>query len=250
MTELARARQQGAALEGKVAAERERADLQFRDLVDLAPDGVVACDQAGTIVLVNVAAERMFGYARSELIGQPIEVLVPDRVRAKHPSHVARFVAHPNLRAMGSGLDLAGRRKDGNELPVEISLSPMQGQRGLMVSTAIRDITERRAIERDLHRLAAIVDSSEDAIIAETLAGDVTAWNSSAERLFGYTAAEAVGASIAKIVPAGTLDEERSMLERIGRGDSVPAFETTRRRKDGALVEVSIRLSAIVERGA
>ena len=109
--------------------------------------------------------------------------------------------------------------------------------------------SERRAVERDLQRLAAIVDSSEDAIIAETLTGDVTAWNASAERLFGYTAGEVVGTSIVKIVPEGTLDQERAMLERIARGEKVPAFETTRRRKDGTLIEVSIRISPIAEAG-
>ncbi len=249
VTELDMIRRKSIALEAKIASEQQRADLRFRDFVDLAPDGVVACDQAGTILLVNVAAERMFGYARSELIGQPIETLIPERVRAKHPGHVAQFTAAPKLRPMGSGLELAGRRKDGSEFPVEISLSPMPGDGGLMVSTAIRDITERRAIERDLQRLAAIVDSSEDAIIAETLTGEVTAWNASAERLFGYAASEAVGASIVKIVPDGTLDHERAMLDRIARGEKVPAFEATRRRKDGTLIDVSIRLSPIVEAG-
>jgi PAS domain S-box-containing protein len=112
-----------------------------------------------------------------------------------------------------------------------------------------RVASEQRAVERDLQRLAAIVDSSEDAIIAETLTGDVTAWNASAERLFGYTASEVVGTSIVKIVPEGTLDQERLMLERIARGEKVPAFETMRRRKDGTLIEVSIRISPIAEAG-
>ena len=249
VTELTHVRQAGAVLVEKIAAEQRRADLRFRDLVELAPDGVVACDQAGTIVLVNVAAERMFGYSRVELIGQPIEILTPLRVRTKHPAHVASFVANPRMRAMGSGLDLAGRRKDGSEFPVEISLSPMQTDDGLLVSTAIRDISERRAIEGALHRLAAIVDSSEDAIIAETLAGEVTAWNASAERLFGYPAAEVLGSTIAMIVPDGTIAHERAMLERIGRGEKIPSFETKRRHKNGAMLDVSIRISPIVETG-
>jgi PAS domain S-box-containing protein len=103
--------------------------------------------------------------------------------------------------------------------------------------------------ERDLHRLAAIVDSSEDAIIAETLLGEVTCWNASAERLLGYSAAEMIGSSIVKIVPDGGLEHERVMLDRIRRGEKVLSFETRRRRKDGTLVDVSIRLSAIVEAG-
>ena len=114
---------------------------------------------------------------------------------------------------------------------------------------AARDVNQRLMIERDLHRLAAIVDSSEDAIIAETLAGDVTAWNASAERMFGFTAPEVLGRSIARIVPDGRVDAEREMLDRIARGDKVPAFETTRRRKDGELLDVSIRISPILEAG-
>jgi PAS domain S-box-containing protein len=249
VTELVRARQEGVVLAAKIASEQHRADLRFRDLVDLAPDGVVACDETGTILVVNIAAEHMFGYSRAELIGQPIETLIPEAVRARHPGHVASFIANPKARPMGSGLQLAGRRKDGSEFPVEISLSPVRGDGGLMVSTAIRDITARRAIERDLQRLAAIVDSSEDAIVATTLSGDVSAWNASAERMFGFAAAEVIGVSIAKIVPDGTLDHERRMLERIARGDKVPAFETTRRHKDGTLIDVSVRISPIIEAG-
>jgi PAS domain S-box-containing protein len=249
VTELVRARQDSGALAAKIASEQHRADLRFRDLVDLAPDGVVACDRSGTILLVNIAAERMFGYSRAELIGQPIETLIPERIRARHPGHVAGFITTPKMRPMGSGLELAGRRKDGSEFPVEISLSPVQGDGGMIVSTAIRDITERRAIERDLQRLAAIVDSSEDAIVAVALSGEVSSWNASAERMFGFAAAEVMGRSIAQIVPDGTLDHERAMLERVARGDKVPAFETARRHRDGTLIDVSIRLSPIIEAG-
>jgi PAS domain S-box-containing protein len=249
VTELARAERTSIALTDRVVAEQRRADLRFRDLVDLAPDGLVACDRSGTIVLVNMAAENMFGYTRSELIGEPIETLVPEHIRDRHPAHVAGFTSAPRPRPMGSGLYLRGRRKDGSEFPVEISLSPIQMDGDLMVSAAIRDISERRRIERDFHRLAAIVDSSEDAIIAETLTGEVTAWNASAERMFGYTAVEVIGQSIARIVPDGRVDAERAMLDRIAQGDKVPAFETARRRKDGTLLDVSIRISPILEAG-
>ena len=248
VTELVRARREGAALEARIGLEQQRADLRFRDLVDLAPDGIVACDKDGTILLVNVAAEKMFRYSRTELIGKPIDVLIPDRYRARHGRHVAGFAARPSARPMGSGLELTGLRKDGSEFPVEISLSPLRGDGGLTISAAIRDITERRAIERDLQRLAAIVDSSEDAIVTETLAGEVTSWNASAERMFGYSAKEMLGGSIAKLVPDGTLDHERTMLEALACGEKVAAFETQRRRADGSLIDVSIRLSALYER--
>ncbi len=249
VTELALAKQTSVQLADRVVLEQQRADLRFRDLVDLAPDGLVVCDRSGTIVLVNMTAEKMFGYSRSELIGEPVETLVPDRVRARHPAHIETFTTAPRPRPMGSGLDLKGRRKDGTEFPVEISLSPIKTGDVLMVSAAIRDVTERRRIERDLHRVAAIVDSSEDAIIAVTLSGKVTAWNASAEAMFGYTLADIVGQSIVRILPDGNLAAERAMLDRIAAGDKVPTFETTRCRKDGTMLDVSVRMSPILESG-
>jgi len=250
ITELVNARREGAALEARVAAEQHRADVRFRDLVELAPDGVIACDARGTILVVNLAAERMFQYSRDELVGKSIDMLVPDAARGRHAKHIASFVGAPSARPMGSGLELAGRRKDGSEFPIEISLSPVHGDNGITVSTAIRDITERRAIEHDLQRLAAIVDSSEDAIIAETFAGVVTSWNTSAERMFGYSAKEMIGSSIGVLMLEDGLEQERAMLAAIARGESVAAFEARRRRKDGTLIYVSIRLSPLIERGA
>jgi PAS domain S-box-containing protein len=164
-------------------------DLPFRELVDAAPDGVIVCDQAGTIVLVNAEAERMFGYGRDELLGHKVDILVPDRARAQHGHHVGGYTGAPRLRPMGIGMELTGRRKDGIELPVEISLSPIETSRGLLVTAGIRDVTERRRLERDNRRanayLVSAVDSVHDAFALFDEHDRVIMVNSAARQLFG-----------------------------------------------------------------
>jgi PAS domain S-box-containing protein len=171
-------------------------DLPFRQLVEAAPDGMVVCDTHGKIVLVNGEAERMFGYTRDELLGQRIELLVPERMRVRHEKHVDGFTHKPKLRPMGSGLELAGRRKDGSEFPVEISLSPVDTATGQFITAGIRDVSERKRFERDARRanayLVSAVDSVQEAFALFDEQDRVMMVNSAARQLLGGPQNEAI----------------------------------------------------------
>ena len=141
-----------AAREQEARAEAE-AERRFRQLLEAAPDAILEVDEKGCILLLNATAERLFGYRRDELLHQPVEILIPEALRARHTEHRARYYADPVTRPMGSGLDLQARRKDGSTIPVEISLSPVKYDRELRITAVIRDISERRQTEEQLRRM-------------------------------------------------------------------------------------------------
>jgi two-component system sensor kinase FixL len=230
------------------------AENRFRLVVEAAPNAMVMVNRAAEIVLVNAQAERVFEYSRTELLGQAIEVLVPERFRSGHAEMCVGFFADPQPRPMGAGRDLYGLKKDGSEFPVEIGLNPIETDEGLMVLAAVVDITERKAAERALreseHRarsLAAIVESSDDAIASTTLDGLVTSWNKAAERTFGYTAEEMIGQSILRLAVPEHGDDMIDILNRIRRGERIDHYETTRRHKNGTILQISLSVSPIYD---
>ncbi|MGP0019134.1 MAG: PAS domain S-box protein [Candidatus Sulfotelmatobacter sp.] len=235
-------------------------------ILEAIPDAVAAVNQQGVIIQVNSQSETLFGYTRDELIGQSVEILVPDRQRPQHHVHREHFHQQPKIRRMGSGLDLCGRRRDGSEFPVEISLSPIATQDGTMVLSVIRDISDRKRIEEELrraneeldrrksrelrdsqNRLALIVDSSQDAIIGKNLEGIVTHWNKGAEHIYGYTAQEMIGRPITILAPREREDEIPAILQKIRNGERVEYFESVRVTKDKRSLHVSISVSPIYD---
>jgi hypothetical protein len=238
--------------------------LLSTDFLETLPDAMVAVDRNGTIVQANSQTQKLFGYSRGELIGRNIDILVPERYRRQHQHHREAYGEAPKTRRMGADLDLYGRRRDGSEFPVEISLSPILTEKGAFVLSAIRDISDRKRIAEELRRaneelhrrtigqlgeyrsrLAAIIDSSEDAIIAKNLDGTITSWNKGAERIYGYTPEEAIGKNISFLASDDRVNEIVEILQRIQKGERIEQQESVRVTKDGRRLYVSISVSPL-----
>jgi PAS domain S-box-containing protein len=178
---------------------------RFRLVVEAAPSAMIAVDHAGKINLVNAKAQELFGYPPEELVGRPVEMLVPERFRSGHPNYRQNFLAQPTNRPMGAGRDLFGLHKDGREIPIEIGLTPYESSESQFTIALIVDITERKRAEQSLkaseERFRLIVEAAPSAIIAVDAAGKINLVNAKAQELFGYSSEELLGRSVDILVP-------------------------------------------------
>jgi PAS domain S-box-containing protein len=179
-------------------SSRKRLEERFRQVVESAPSAMVMISSTGKIVMVNTQAERVFGHERQDMLGKPIEMLVPERYRSKHPQLRGSFFSSPVSRPMGAGRDLYGLKKDGTEFPIEIGLNPIETDEGPMVLSAIVDISSRKRLEE---RFRQVVESAPNAMVMISAGGKIEMVNAQAERVFGYERKEMLGGSIEMLVP-------------------------------------------------
>lgn len=219
---------------------------QLTAVIDSVPTAVIMVDEGGTIVLVNAQTERLFGYTRAELLGEVIDILVPQRFRAAHPELRAHFANEPKARPMGVGRDLFGLRKDGSEFPIEIGLSPVKTQEGMFVVSAVVDISERKRLEG---RFRATVESAPIAMVMVDQAGTIVLVNAETERLFGYDRQELLEKKVEVLIPERFRPAHPGLrsqyftapqARRMGAGRDLYGL-----RKDGSELPVEIGLSPV-----
>jgi PAS domain S-box-containing protein len=219
----------------------EDARAQLAAIVESSDDAIVSKTLEGVILTWNTGAERLYGYSASEAIGRAMTMLLPE----DRPSEEAEILARIGRGERVEHFETVRRTKSGERVNVSLTISPTRDEAGRIcgASHIARNISDRKRVEERLHQLAAIVESSEDAIVSKTLEGVILTWNAGAERLYGYTASEAIGREMTMLLPEDRPDEEAEILARIGRGERVEHFETVRRTKGGQRVDVSLTIS-------
>jgi len=214
-------------------------------IVESSDDAIIGKDLSGTIISWNRAAETLFGYSSDEAVGNPVTILIPEDRFNEEPEILEKIRQGKKI----EHYETVRRRKDGSLLDISLSVSPIVDKTGQVIgaSKIVRDITETKAAGADRSRLAAIVDSSDDAIISKDLDGTITSWNRGAQRIFGYTADEIIGRPITILIPEERHNEEPGILEKIRNGERIDHYQTVRRRKDGSLLDISLSVSPIAD---
>jgi PAS domain S-box-containing protein len=234
-------------------SESKESAAKYRALLEAAPDAMVVVNQAGEIVLVNVQAEKQFGYRRDELVGLKVMNIIPEGFAERLIADATRSTAEALAQQIGAGIELSGRRKDGTEFPIEIMLSPLESTEGILVTAAIRNITMRKDAEKHLGqmegRYRGLLEAAPDAMVVVNEAGEIVLVNVQAEKQFGYRRDELVGQKVMNIIPEGfaerlIADSTRSvadaLAQQIGMG-----IELSGRRKDGTEFPIEIMLSPL-----
>ena len=228
-------------------------DAKYRGLLEAAPDAMVVVDQAGEIVLVNVQAEKQFGYRRDELVGQKVKNIIPEGFAERLVSDATRSAADALAQQIGMGIELSGRRKDGSEFPIEMMLSPLESAEGILVTAAIRNISARKAAEAHLvqmeSRYRGLLEAAPDAMVVVNQSGEILLVNVQAEKKFGYRRDELIGQKVKDIIPEGfaerlIADAARSTADALAQHMGT-GIELSGRRKDGSEFPIEIMLSPL-----
>jgi PAS domain S-box-containing protein len=224
----------------------EDASSRLALIVESSDDAIVSNSLDGIIASWNKGAERMFGYSESEMIGKKISMLTPPGHKSEVPGLVGKIKRGEHI----EHFETVRRRMDGTLIDVSLSISPIKDRSGNVIgaSSIKRDITKQKRAEEERSLLAAIVESSDNAIVSNTLDGIIISWNKGAEIMFGYSGSEVIGKNISILTPPGHKNEVPGIVAKIRRGEHIKCFETVRRRKDGTLIDVSVTLSPIKDR--
>ena len=230
----------------KVGSPATTLEALSRTFLDSALDCIITMDATGCVREFNPASERVFGFTRAEVIGKELaDLIIPLRLRERHRQGLARYLKTGEGPLLGRLIEIAALRRDGTEILVALAISATEIDGSPVFTAYLRDITEQKRVEDANRRLAAIIESSGDAIISIDLDERITSWNKEAERLFGYAAAEIIGKPITVLVPPDRHNEELGIMERIRRGERVIRYETLYDRKDGTPLDISLAVSPI-----